>query len=160
MQTIPSDEAIMTDLVDVYRQTKEVVARLKSVFDKVEDQAILSGKAIPLTRLLQSALRAQMQLIGKIERYKKTTNCALQPADRVGKNGANRFAALDLVSKPTDSTQEDDAPKPAKVSVDLAQALTPPTPKQLASLLKGGKKSRRNGSSNGDAFPAPGLLMR
>lgn len=100
MQSMPSNEEIMADLAEAYRHTKEIAARLKNAFDKIEDEAILSGKAIPLTRLLQSALRAQIQLIGKIERYKKMMNSAPQPlregAQKRSNGRVENAARLDL----------------------------------------------------------------
>lgn len=159
MQSIPSNEAILSDLADAYQQIKEVVARLKSVFDKVEDDAILDGKAISLTRLLQSALRAQIQLIGKIERYQKSMDSAPLPQperiDNVGHYSQKR-------SVQSNSSHETKPPKLSRVEAEIAPArsLMPPPPKRLASLLKEAKQSRRNQPCDEKSFPAPGLLMR
>lgn len=69
--TLDSDQ-LTADLIDAYRTVTETAQRLKHAFDKVEDENILNGKAIPLTRLLHSLLRTQIQLIDKIIRRRNT----------------------------------------------------------------------------------------
>lgn len=159
MQSIPSNEEIMADFAEAYRQIKEVVARLKNAFDKIEDEAILNGKAIPLMRLLQSALRTQIQLIGKIERLKKI----MDGAPALGRHDANNGAdGIQQHSTKPNPTPKPATPKQSSASVHLDPALShiPLASKQLVSDLMRGKKSQRNDPIHWDEYPAPGLLMQ
>lgn len=56
------------ELIEAFQNVKDIASRLQRAFSKIEDDAILDGKAIPLAKLLHSVLRTQIQLATKIER--------------------------------------------------------------------------------------------